>query len=184
VGLYFLTVPAEGISHLNRGDLLTFVAAMLYAMHIILVGDYTRQHSVAALSVLQVAACAALAWLAAGGSAAFGWQAARFEARWELYVNVAICAVFATAVAFSIQLWAQQYTTPSHAAILFTLEPVIAVITSYILIHERLGQRSMIGAVFVFAGILVAELLGPPAAPESPEPVFEGRVYFQPWWHD
>jgi drug/metabolite transporter (DMT)-like permease len=60
VGLYLLTVPAEGLSRLNRGDLLTFVAAMLYAMHIILVGDYTRQHSVAALSVLQVAACAAL----------------------------------------------------------------------------------------------------------------------------
>lgn len=37
-GLYFLTVPAEGVSHLNRGDLLTFVAAGLYAMHIILVG--------------------------------------------------------------------------------------------------------------------------------------------------
>ncbi|HVS87137.1 MAG TPA: DMT family transporter [Candidatus Acidoferrum sp.] len=96
-------------------------------------------------------------------------------------MGIAICAVFATAVAFPIQLWAQQYTTPSHAAILFTLEPVIAVITSYILIHERLGGRSMAGAVFVFAAILIAELLGPPAAPESPEPVFEGRVYFQPW---
>jgi len=34
----------------------------------------------------------------------------------------------------------------------------------------------------VFAGILIAELLGPPAAPESPEPTFEGRVYFEPWW--
>lgn len=151
-------------------------------MHIILVGEYTRQHSVAALSLIQVAACAALAWLAAGSSAGVGWQPARFDWRWELLLGIAICAVFATAVAFTIQLWAQQYTTPSHAAILFTLEPVIAVITSYILIHERLGKRSMMGAVFVFAGILIAELLGPPAAPESPEPIFEGRVYFQPWW--
>ena len=83
---------------------------------------------------------------------------------------------------FRISLRTQQYTTPSHAVILFTLEPVVAVITSYILIHERLGKRSMMGAVFVFLGILIAELLGPPAATESPEPVFEGRVYFQPWW--
>lgn len=182
LGLYFLTVPAEGLSHLNRGDLLTFVAATLYAMHIILVGEYTRQHPVAALSLIQVAACAVLSWLAAGSSAALGWQPARFEWRWELMLDIAICAAFATAVAFSIQLWAQRYTTPSHAAVLFTLEPVVAVITSYILIHERLGKRSMMGAVLVFAGILIAELLGPPAAPESPEPVFEGRVYFQPWW--
>src|SRR5208282_3987459 len=62
VGLYFLTVPAEGISHLNHGDVLTFAAATLYAVHIILVGDYTQQHSHGALSVLQVTACAALAW--------------------------------------------------------------------------------------------------------------------------
>src|SRR5580692_1485912 len=77
VGLYFLTVPAEGISHLNHGDVLTFAAAMLYAVHIILVGDYTQQHSHGALSVLQVAACAALAWIATGSLGALGWQAPR-----------------------------------------------------------------------------------------------------------
>jgi drug/metabolite transporter (DMT)-like permease len=173
VGLYFLTVPVEGISRLNRGDLLTLGGALLYAMHIILVGDYTRKHSVAALGVVQVVACAALAWVFAGAASAASMQALRFEWRWELLTGILICAVLATAVAFSMQFWAQQYTTPSHAAILFTLEPVFAVITSYLLIHERLGRRSMIGAVLVFAGILIAELLGPPAAPESPEPTGE-----------
>jgi drug/metabolite transporter (DMT)-like permease len=172
-GLYFLTVPAEGISHLNRGDLLTFVAAALYAMHIILVGDYTRRHSVAALSVLQVAACAALAWVATGLSSAAGWQTARFGGQAKSLLGIAICAVLATAVAFSIQLWAQQYTSSSHAAILFTLEPVFASLTSYLILGERLGSRALLGAVLVLAGILIAELLGPPAAPESPEPTAE-----------
>jgi len=182
VGLYFLTIPAQGVAYLNRGDVLTFVAAGLYAVHIILVGEYTREHSARALSLIQVAACAAMAWVAAASAAAIHWQPARFAWRWELLLGILICAVFATAVAFSIQLWAQQYTTPSHAAILFTLEPVFAVITSYILIGERLSGRAVLGAVFVFAGILVAELLGPPAAPESPEPTFAGRIYFEPWW--
>ena len=182
IGLYFLTVPAEGLSHLNRGDLLTFAAAALYAVHIILVSEYSRLHSHRALSVLQVAACALLAWFSAGILGLLGWQAPRFAFRWELYAGTAICAVFATAAAFSLQLWAQQYTTPSHAAILFTLEPVVAVITSYIVIGERLSPRSILGAVFVLGGILLAELLGVPAAPESPEPVFEGRIYFEMWW--
>jgi drug/metabolite transporter (DMT)-like permease len=88
-------------------------------------------------------------------------------------MGIAVCAVFATAVAFSLQLWAQQFTTPSHAAIIFTLEPVFAVITSYLVLGERLGLRSIAGAVLVLAGILAAELLGPPAAPESPEPMGE-----------
>jgi hypothetical protein len=118
-GLYLLTVPREGLSRLNHGDLLTLVAAGLYAVHIILVGDYTRRHSVAALSVLQVAACAVLAWVATTGPAATSWQPARFDGRWELAAAVGICAVFATAIAFSTQLWAQQYTSPSHAAIIF-----------------------------------------------------------------
>ena len=173
LGLYFLTIPAEGIGYLNRGDVLTFVAAGLYAIHIILVAEYTRQHSAKALSLIQVAACAAMAWVTAGAAAAIRWQPARFEWRSELILGILICAVFATAVAFSIQLWAQQYTTPGHAAILFTLEPVFAVITSYILIRERLGPRALLGAAFVLAGIFVAEILGPPAAPESPEPTGE-----------
>jgi drug/metabolite transporter (DMT)-like permease len=169
-GLYFLTVPASGIAHLNRGDVLTFFAAASYAVHIILVGEYGREHSAAALSVLQVLACGGMAWLTAFGAHAIRWQAMRFESSGSLWIGVAICAVFATAVAFSLQLWAQQYTTPSHAAILFTLEPVFAVATSYVVLGERLGARSLIGAALVLAGILAAELLGPPAAPESPEP--------------
>jgi drug/metabolite transporter (DMT)-like permease len=172
-GLYFLTVPASGIAHLNRGDVLTFFAAASYAVHIILVDEFTREHSAAALSVLQVVACAGMAWLMAFGAHAIRWQAMRFHSGSALWIGVAVCAVFATAVAFSLQLWAQQYTTPSHAAILFTLEPVFAVATSYLVLGERLGSRSLIGAALVLLGILAAELLGPPAAPESPEPTGE-----------
>jgi drug/metabolite transporter (DMT)-like permease len=172
-GLYFLTVPLTGVAHLNRGDVLTFFAAMSYAVHIILVGEYAREHSAAALSVLQVLACALLAWLTALGAAAIHWQPMRFHSTSQLWIGIAVCAVLATSVAFSLQLWAQQYTSPSHAAILFTLEPVFAVITSYLVLGERLGLRSLSGAGLVLAGILAAEMLGPPAAPESPEPTGE-----------
>ena len=182
LGLYFLTIPVVGVAYLNRGDVLTFVAAALYAVHIILVGEYTRQHSSTTLSLVQVAACAVMAWVMTGAAAATRWEPARFEWRFELLLGILICAVLSTAVAFSIQLWAQQYTSPSHAAILFTLEPVFAAITSYLLIGERLGPRALLGAGFVLLGILIAEMLGPPAAPESPEPTFEGRIYFEPWW--
>jgi drug/metabolite transporter (DMT)-like permease len=99
-----------------------------------------------------------------------------------LLVAITICAVFATAVAFTVQMWGQQYTSASHAAILFALEPVFAVITSYLVLHERLSARALKGAALVVLGIVIAELLGAPAAPESPEPIFEGRIYFKPWW--
>jgi drug/metabolite transporter (DMT)-like permease len=182
VGLYFLTVPVEGLRYLNRGDVLTFVAAIFYGVHIILVGEYMQEHSVSALSLIQVAGCGLMAWVLTGAGAAIHWQPVQFAWRWELLLAVAICSVFATAIAFTMQLWAQQYTSASHAAILFALEPVFAVITSYIVLHERLSGRALKGAGLVVLGILIAELLGAPAAPESPEPIFEGRIYFKPWW--
>ena len=182
IGLYFLTVPSEGLQYLNRGDVFTFVAAGFYAVHIILVGEYSQEHSVSALSLIQVAGCAAMAWPLTGFSTAIHWQPLRFDWGWPLFVSIVICAVFATAVAFTVQLWAQQYTSPGHAAILFALEPVFAVITSYLLLHERLSARAWKGAGLVVGGIVIAELLGEPAAPEAPEPIFEGRVYFKPWW--
>jgi len=184
VGLYFLTVPAEGLRYLNHGDVLTFVAAGFYAVHIILVGEYTQEHSVRALSLIQVTGCALMAWPLTSAAAAIHWQPVRFSASSGLWVGIGICAVFATAVAFTVQLWAQQYTRPGHAAILFALEPVFAVITSYVALHERLTSRAMRGAALVVAGIVLAELLGAPMAPEAPEPVFEGRIYFKPWWKE
>ena len=135
-----------------------------------------------ALSLIQVAGCALMAWPLTGAAAAIHWQPVRFAWRWELWGAITICAVFATAVAFTVQLWAQQYTSPGHAAILFALEPVFAVITSYLVLHERLSARAMKGAALVVLGIVIAELLGAPTAPEAPEPVFEGRIYFKPWW--
>ncbi len=182
IGLYFLTVPEEGLRYLNRGDVLTFIGSGFYAVHIILVGEFMEHHSVSALSLIQVAGCAVMAWPLTISAAAIHWQPIRFAWSWPLLGSILICAIFATAVAFTVQLWAQQYTTSGHAAILFSLEPVFAVITSYVFLHERLNGRAMKGAVLVVAGILIAEFLGAPAAPESPEPTFEGRIYFKPWW--
>lgn len=87
---------------------------------------------------------------------------------------VLVTAVLATAVAFSVQVWAQQYTTTTHTAILFSLEPVFAAITSYLVLRERLGGRALCGAALILAGILLAELKGPaPVAADSPGPAGE-----------
>ena len=81
---------------------------------------------------------------------------------------VLVTAVGATAYAFSIQVWAQQFASPSHVAILFSLEPVFAALTSVLFYGEHLTGRTIAGAALVLAGIVIAELKGPaPAAPEA-----------------
>ena len=82
---------------------------------------------------------------------------------------VLVTAVLATALAFSAQAWAQQYTSPTHTAILFSLEPVFAALTSYAVHAEQLSSPGLIGAGLILPGILVVELRGSaPAAAELP----------------
>lgn len=174
VGLYYLTVPAAAWAGLNTGDLLVFVCAVLFALHIIFVGRYSPHHSVGALSFLQVATTGALTVVALPVLAWTGWETPRVEWNPGFAFAVGVTAVLATAGAFSIQVWAQQYTTPTHTAILFSLEPVFAALTSYIVLRERLGHRALLGAALILAGILLAELKRPTqAAAESPGPVTE-----------
>ena len=81
---------------------------------------------------------------------------------------VATCLMFCGLTTFC---WSQQYTSPTHTAILISLEPVFAAITSWLVAREHLGPRILLGAALIFAGILLAELKGAtPIAPESPEP--------------
>lgn len=174
VGLYYLAVPRAGFAQLNTGDLLVFVCAVLFALHIIFVGRYSPHHSVGALSFVQVATTAALALAALPVLGLTGWERLRLEWNAGLLFALFVTALLATAVAFSVQVWAQQYTTPTHTAILFSLEPVFAALTSFVVLGERLDRRGLLGAALILAGILLAELKGPTqAAAESPGPVAE-----------
>jgi drug/metabolite transporter (DMT)-like permease len=171
-GLYFLTVPHAGFSALNIGDLLALGCAVMFAFHIILVARYSPRHSVAALSFLQVATTAVLTALCLPILSATRWEPPFVRWSPSLAAALLITAVGATALCFSLQVWAQQYTSPTHTAILLSLEPVFAALTSLIVVHERLGARVLAGAVLVFIGILLAELKGPAqAGADSPGPV-------------
>ncbi len=175
-GLYLLSVPAgtSGWTALNAGDVLVFVAAIIWALHIIFTAKYSPRHSIGALSFLQVATTAVMAAAAMPLFHVLGWETFRLEWTSGLVWRLLVTAVGCTALGFSVQVWAQRHTTPTHIAILFTLEPVFAALTSFIVLHERLGPRALTGGGLILAGILLAELLGPAqAAPESPGPVDE-----------
>ena len=167
-GLYFLTVPASGFSELNMGDVLTLICAVLCALHIIAIGHYSPRYSGSVLVFLQVAATAVLSAGAVPVFALAGWEAPRVSWTPGLIWAVLGTGVLATVFTFSAQVWAQRYAAPSHVALLLTLEPVFAGMTSFVFVGERLGGRALAGAALILAGILVAELKEPaPVAGKS-----------------
>jgi drug/metabolite transporter (DMT)-like permease len=151
-GLYLLAAP-PGSWDLSTGDLLTLACAAAFAIHILLLGRLSPRLGVPFLSWGQIAVTAALSL------AAFSWAEQPFL-RWTgpLLLAVFVTGVLATALAFSVQTWAQRFTSPTHAALILALEPVFAALTSYLLLGESLGTRGAGGAALILAGILVAEL--------------------------
>lgn len=162
LGLYFLVMPS-GLGAVNRGDVLTLFGAVAFAMHIVLVGKYTRRFSFLHLAPAQVLSVAIIATLAIPLSS--GWRV-HWDAR--LVFAIAVTGIFATAFAFGTQVWAQQYTPPAHTALIFALEPIFAALTSRVVMNEHLGGRVLLGSVLIVAGMVVSELWGG-AAPSPVE---------------
>lgn len=174
LGLYLLVVPPglEGFGRLNRGDLLCLVCAVMFALHIIFIGLHRKKFSAAGLSFVQFSACAAFSASAIPILAALGWEQPHFTISPPLVWGILVTSLLGTAGAFTLQTWAQRYTPASHAAILITLEPVFAALTSFLILEERLGPRAIFGAALILVGILASELLGPiSSAPDAPAPI-------------
>ncbi len=171
LGLYFLTIPA-GPFRVNRGDLWTLAGACAFAAHIVLIERYSPTMPPAWLTLGQIVTGAILASVLVPAMSLLGLEAPRFTPGASFWLALAITGVFGTALAFSVQVWAQQFTSATHTAIIFSLEPVFAGVTSYIFYVERLGWRATVGAILILTGILLAELKGPvPAAAESAAPL-------------
>jgi drug/metabolite transporter (DMT)-like permease len=159
-GLYFLTVPAQGFSRLNHGDLLVMGCAVLYAMQIIFISRFTGKYSLGALSCLQVILTGLLSTIAVPilDVTRLEHFFVRFTPQMEF--GVIVTAIFTTALAYPLLVWGQSHTTATNTALILTSEPVFAAFTSYLVLHERLGGRALAGAILILGGITIAEWKG------------------------
>jgi drug/metabolite transporter (DMT)-like permease len=153
-GIYFLVLP-PGLAAVNRGDVMVLFGSVSFAVHIVLVGAYTKRFSFRHLVPLQIFAVGALATVALplDRSLHLHWTAG-------LVFAFIVTALLATGFAFSVQNWAQQYTPPAHTALIFALEPVFAALASRVLTGERLGGKVLLGCGLILVGMVVSELWG------------------------
>ncbi len=160
VGLYLMTVPAGNgsglnLESINRGDLLTIGCAVMFALQIIFMGRAMQKHRFEGVATVEAIVCAMMMWVSVP-------LLENAHALWSSRViwAILVTGLLGTGAAFTIQAWAQQFTPPTHTALIFLLEPVFAWMTSYIVLHERLGLRAGAGALMILGGILVSELRG------------------------
>lgn len=166
VGLILLTTPAGSSASIlggfHLGEVLTLACAVAFAAHLLTVAHAAKFTRARTLGTLQIAVATVLmlVTLPMGGTP-------YLHITPRLLVALAITGLLATAAAFTIQSWAQQHLSATHTALIFTLEPVFAWITSLLFLSERLSPRALSGAGLILGGILLSELW--PAA--SPPPL-------------
>jgi drug/metabolite transporter (DMT)-like permease len=165
-GLFLMTVPAgKGLAdfaRVNFGDVLTVGCAVGFAFQIVFLGRATQRFPFEQIAVLQVATAATLMALTA-----LFLEQPHFEPSKTAIAAILITGILGTAVAFTVQAWAQQFTPATHTALIYNLEPVFAWLTSLIYLKEQLGVRAGAGALLILGGVLVSELLGQVEQPDE-----------------
>lgn len=152
-GMLLLTLPSlEHSAHMNRGDLLTIGCAVAFAFQVIALGYFSQRERFEAVAVGQIACTAILSLVC------LPFEPPHAVWNGRVVFAILLTAIFATAVAFALQTWAQQYTTATRTALIFALEPVFALATAVVLGGERVSGFGLAGAALILTGILAVEL--------------------------
>jgi drug/metabolite transporter (DMT)-like permease len=151
-GMALMTIEGP-IDSIGRGDLLTLGGALAFAAHVVTLGHFSERIGYEILSITQVAA-------AAVSSLSLFWWAETPFFHWQPVIlwAILITGLFCTALAFTIQAWAQRYTTPTRTALIYALEPVVAWATSFLVAGEGLSGRAAAGATLILSGVLLVEM--------------------------
>lgn len=155
IGLFLIS----GISRLefNPGDLLTFLCAVAFALQIIYIDKFTKKGDPGSIAIVQlwvVAILTSAIWLF--------FDKTRITFSPVVILVLFITAVFGTAIAYSAQILVQKDTTPAHAALILTMEPLFALFFTLVIPdnlgnYESLTLISSIGCLLILTGTIISE---------------------------
>ncbi|MCR4429280.1 MAG: DMT family transporter [Caldiserica bacterium] len=149
LGLFFLN-PLKGGS-LNPGDFFMLLCAMIYAIYILVVGKFSPELNPLGFSFVTFLTCGILS-LIPGVFESPQWGTLR-----GVFIPLLYSGLFAVGIAYSLQVFAQKFTLPNHAAIIMSLEAVFAAIFGGLILKESLSFQEIIGCFLMFLGFIVVQ---------------------------
>ena len=149
IGLGFLSLSGFAVSF---GVLIIFASAMLYALHIIGLGQWSRQANTFGLAIVQMVV---IALICTAMTASNGIETPQTSGGWSALLYMAIVS---GALAMLGQTWAQAHMSSARAAIIMTMEPVWAAFFAVLFGGESLTGRMLVGGGLVLAAMYIVEL--------------------------
>ncbi|MFC5429045.1 DMT family transporter [Paraburkholderia denitrificans] len=151
-GLYLLSIN-EHFS-IMYGDWYQLACAIVISIQVMLVGRYAPRHDPLALSIVQFVTCG-VTCLAIG----LVREPLQFASLVRAAPTILYGGGLSVGVAYTIQVVAQRYAAPAHAAVIFSMEGVFAALAGWAVLGETMTARALTGCALMLAGLLACQLL-------------------------
>ncbi|WP_346913948.1 DMT family transporter [Clostridium sp.] len=151
IGLYLLSINED--FSISKGDLLVLIGSIGWAVHILLIDNFTKRIDPLMLSCVQFATCSILSLVMA-----IIFEDINMVGISGAMVPILYGGLLSVGVAYTLQVVAQKNAKPSHAAILLSMESVFGAIGGAMFLGERIGTRGLVGCVLIFIAIIISQL--------------------------
>lgn len=147
----------------NFGDVLSFLCAFTFALHIFYTGTYAKEEDPVALTFVQMGTAFVLSFVSVLYR---GDTFLHHDPRG--YLAVLYLGIFSTTLCFLVMTISQKYTKPSRAAVIMSTESLFAMVFSILILKEVVTLRMVLGAVVIFTAIILPEKKAQEEAVEEP----------------
>lgn len=158
-GMYFLCIDSE--FNINRGDVLTFFCAIIFATHILVIDKISPKVDGVKLSCLQFLVCGVInvIWMF------FDTPKPEIAPILNCWTSIGYSGVLSCGVAYTLQIVGQKYTDPTSASILMSLESIFSTLTTVVLVAlgwnltgGALSVRELLGCLLMFLAIMLVQI--------------------------
>ena len=153
VGLYFLCITDEGLSGINKGDVLALLCAIFYAVHILAVEKFAPSIDGVKLSCVQFIVSGTISVILM-----FIFESPDINAIKTAAVPILYAGCMSCGIAYTLQIIGQKYTESTVASLLMCMESVFGVICGALILKEMLSGRELAGCVIMFVAIILSQL--------------------------
>jgi drug/metabolite transporter (DMT)-like permease len=170
VGLWLLSGGGAG-GGWGLGDTLVLLCAVAYSAHMIVLGSIGKGFDTRPLTLVQLASVTVVC-----GAVGLATEHPPLPASASLWTALVVTGIFASAVAFAVQTYAQKHLSPTRTALILICEPAFGGLFAWLFVGERFGATGLLGAALILAGMAASELLAAVTASRREHEVLELAV--------
>lgn len=153
---FWLLCIKEGFT-VGKGDWLVLCCTLFFAMHIMVIDHFNAKHADAMLmSCIQFFTAGILMLICM-----FLFETPSLSSIFDARYTILYAGIMSSGVAYTLQILGQRDTEPAAATLLMSLESVFAALSGWLILHEALTLKELIGCALVFAAVLLAQLKAP-----------------------